>query len=226
VVFCNDFSIGRHLPDDTQQKRAGFMGMIQPLVVIVGSRRAGRITQLERLAEDLSGSYRPVITLTDRSEPKEHDDRWYRRVTRAEIGRTPSNQFFTFFKEGEWYYAILRDDVTLARANHATPIVGMTPRGLEYLYERSERISETEPHLTIDFRAVVLVPEDADDFSSRLMREYGLSPDEAWDETERAVRLSTLPPGINTPSVVPLPVRGGPEDAQRLDQLLAEILPK
>jgi hypothetical protein len=188
-----------------------------PLLVVVGSRRAGRMNQLERLIRKWPQHVQRTLMVTNRTVAKPFDELWYRLLPKEEILKISFEDMLTHFIEGAWRYTLLKEDVAFARLQRKYPMVGMSPAGLELLYERPKQEV---------FTALVLTPADPDAFLASLIQEQGLSPSEAREETDRAIRLSTLPPSArgNT-SIVPLPVHGTTEDDALVDRTVEALLP-
>lgn len=174
---------------------------------------------LNRLAQDAAHIYAPVMTLTTCEEFKEGDERWFERVTRADVGAYSLYDFLTYYEEGVSRYFVVMDKLRDSQGTGRTPLIGMTPPGLERLMSH-KRI---EP---IPFSAIFLQPADQDEFQTSLMREYGFEPEHAAEETERAVRLSTIPPAPaeHPSSIIPVPICGTADDAHRIDNVLRSLV--
>lgn len=190
-----------------------------PLLIFIGSRLAGRMLHQQRLVESRPWLFAPVKTLTTRKEPKPGDDVWFTRLSGAEIARYGTDDLLTHFREGRALYFVLKAEVTRVMLLARTAIVGMTPKG----FERLESRPAAERRLS--YCAVLLQPADPDEFRGRLERERGLDPELAREETERAVRLSTIPPAaVKNDSVRPIAVRGDDGDLALVDKALSDIL--
>jgi len=203
------------------------------LLIFVGSRCAGRVRQMRRLIESDPERYQPLKIVTTRTKVKDGDDLWYIRMLSHHVILNTFNidQMLTFFEEGDAHYFITMQGVEHVQMHDRTPIVGMTPQGL------ARMISRQSPNAIIPFTAIVLQPEDPDDFRETLMREQRLSLEVAEEETKRAIRLSTFPPpvvhvgesgySLDLPtqktrgwSIIPVPIRGTEEDDSRVDDAL------
>lgn len=188
------------------------------LVIFVGSRMAGRVKHLDRLVQSSPETYVPLKTVTTRTEEKPGDETWFVRMTPHEVCAYGTDESLTFFQEGEARYFILVRHYEEVRWTSRIPVVGMTPQGLERLMSRNL------DQLNLSFSAVVLKPADPDEFREALMRDRGLDPDLAREETDRAMRLSTVPPpSSKRTSIYPVPVHGNVADAALVDQLMHRI---
>ncbi|OGL73101.1 hypothetical protein A3D73_00925 [Candidatus Uhrbacteria bacterium RIFCSPHIGHO2_02_FULL_60_44] len=162
--------------------------------------------------------FAPVRTITTRSQELPGDDVWFDRMPSQRVSRFNTNQMLTHFSEGKSLFFIMRSRVREVCDAGYTPLVGMTPLGLERLESRPDTVRE------FPLRTVFLQPADPQEFCERLVREGGLDQKTAEDETQRAVRLSTIPPSVkHTPSIVP--ISGTFNDVDLVDQAIASIMP-
>lgn len=190
----------------------------RPLLIFIGSRRAGRMLHQQRLIERDSHLYAPVKTVTTRPEAKPGDETWYLCLPSSEVAKYSTDDMLTFFQEGEALYFILKDEVDRVRQRGLVALVGMTPEGFERLESR------LPDNRSLAYLALLLQPADPDDFYETLVREHGLDHESAEEETDRAVRLSTIPPArVSRDSVLPVPVTGTDDDIRVVDQALASI---
>ncbi|HWQ99560.1 MAG TPA: hypothetical protein VN397_01785 [Candidatus Methylomirabilis sp.] len=191
-----------------------------PLLIFIGSRRAGRMIHQQRLVDSQPHLYSPVQTITTRAEEKPGDDRWYVRTSRENVARYRTSEMLTFFEEGDALFFIPKKQVMDIRTSGRTPLVGMTPVGYERLHSRNVDVYD------IPTVAVLLQPANPYDFCDRLIHEHGLDPEKAEEEMQRAVRLSTVPPAVGKrESVVPVPIYGNASDVGLIDEALAALLP-
>ncbi len=190
------------------------------LVIFVGSRRAGRLWHLERLIRSAPDRFAPLLTVTTRTEAKPGDDVWYKQMSPNVVATYTIDEMLTFFQEGETHYYILKKHVDQVRSRRLTPVVGMSPDGLDRL--------RTRHGANADFRfaAIILQLKDPERFRSHLMADEGLDPVVADEETARAVRLSTLPPArsMRRSSIIPVPIEGTQDDEVVIDAALKTAL--
>lgn len=191
----------------------------KPLLIFVGSRRAGRLIHQERLIERHPSSFSAVKTMTTRSEEKPGDSLWFIRVTKEDASKFPIDEMLTFFQEGRARYFILKQEVASIRVKNLTPLVGMSPEGLERLESRSRDIRN------LPYLAVFLTPANPEQFRDHLILDQGLEPELAVEETKRAVRLSTIPPSMEkNNSIFPVQVHGNSLDAALVEEAIASLL--
>lgn len=198
-------------------------GKQTPLLVIVGSKRAGRMTHLKRLVREGANRYRPVRTVTDQAV-EAVDAEWYIQRPPLEVWvATSLTDFLAMFYEEYCRYTVLRPEVVRAHELGGIPLVGMSMDGLEHLAASAQTKIEGKYVPRIDYRAVVLTPEHPERFAVNLIAEGIGNEEDAWLETQRAIRESTLPPAACTPSVIPLPVNGDAKDQFRLYDVLSKL---
>lgn len=200
-----------------------------PLLVIVGSIRAGRMTHLKSLAA--SGRYTPVVVLTDRPVSDDESE-WYRNQSDADMSaRTSLDQYLARFIEEGWHYTLVRHQVERARGAGNVPLVGMTMEGFEHLVDSAGIVQTMHNasfrmlHPPIPYQAVVLMPVNMEIFAENVMRREHVSEEIAWSAARQAVSESTIPPYVErkASSLVPLPIYGDRNDGDRLEDLLVQI---
>ncbi len=190
-----------------------------PLLIFVGSRRAGRMVHQERLIERHPSSFSAVKTITTCPEEKHGDGPWFIRTTNEDASKFPIDEMLTFFQEGRSRYFILKREVASIRAKSLIPLVGMSPDGLERLESRSSSIRD------LPYLAVILTPADPDQFRDHLILDQGLEPELAVEETRRAIRLSTIPPSMGkSSSIFAVKVHGNNLDAKLVEEAIASLL--
>lgn len=188
-------------------------------LIFVGSRHAGLMRQLNRLAQDVERGFEPLITLALCEALHEGEDAWFERATLEQIKEHALYDFLTYYSEGSTRYYVVVQKLWSALKTGRTPLLGMTSAGLERLISHRQ----AEPLL---FSAVLLQPADQGDFQEALMREHGLDSEMAAEETERAVRQSTIPPAASEhpSSIIPVPIYGTADDSSRIDIALRSFV--
>lgn len=198
---------------------------IRPLLIFVGSRMAGRLVHQQRLIEQTPSRFVPVKTETTRQEPKPGDDAWFRRMSKTDIFRSSFDDMLTHYEERDDHYVVLKQDARDAQAGDRTAVIGMTPNGLAHIVARQERDRQIQGFSAVDFRAIVLRPENSAEFVDMLVHERGFDPVVAEEEAERAKRLSDIPVALKSPSIFPVGIHGDKRDIGLVDDTLRAVLP-
>lgn len=198
---------------------------IRPLLIFVGSRMAGRLVHQQRLIEQSPRQFVPVKTATTRQESKPCDDVWFLRMSKTDIFRISFDDMLTHYEEREEHYVVSKLDVRDAQVGNQTAVIGMTPNGLAHIVARQERDRQIQGFPVVDFRAIVLRPENSAEFVDTLVHERGLDPDIAEEEAERAKRLSDIPVSVKSPSIFPVSVHGDERDIGLVDTTIHAVMP-
>lgn len=198
---------------------------IRPLLIFVGSRMAGRLIHQQRLIGQIPHAFAPVKTATTRQTPKPGDDVWFIRMSKTDIFHNSFDDILTHYEERDEHYVVSQQHVRDAQVGNRTAVLGMTPNGLLHIVARQERDRQIQGASVVDFRAIVLRPENSAEFVDTLIRERGLDPNIAAEEAARAERLSDIPDEVQSPSIFPVAIRGDERDVQLVDETLRVVLP-